>query len=91
VWAQVRKQCALLKGSIRDNRIEVVAQGIRRVRVYLDQELVDFDRKVTIVVNGRRSRLRAVARKVEVMLQHVHETGDTARLYWDCVDLPVRK
>ncbi|MHC4514770.1 MAG: alpha/beta hydrolase family protein [Planctomycetota bacterium] len=91
VWAQVRKQCALLKGSIRDNRIEVVAQGIRRVRVYLDQELVDFDRKVTIVVNGRRSRPRAVARKVEVMLQHVHETGDTARLYWDCVDLPVRK
>ena len=91
VWAQVREQCALLKGSIRDNLIDVVAQGISRVRVYLDPELVDFDRKVTIVVNGRRSRPSAVARKVEVMLQHVHETGDTARLYWDRVDLPVRK
>jgi len=89
VWAEVRRQCASLEGSIRGNRVNVVARGIKRLRVYFDPELIDFDRKVTVTVNGKRSRARAVRRKTDVVLELVHETGDTACLYWDFVDLAV--
>jgi hypothetical protein len=44
---------------------------------------------VTIVVNGKVARTLKPARQPEVMLQHVHETGDTSRLYWAFVDVTV--
>lgn len=89
VWEAVRKQCGWLGGSIVDNRVEVTVQGMNRVRVYLDPELVDYGKPVTLVLNGKVRRTLTAVRQVEVMLQHVRETGDTSRLYWAFVDLPV--
>jgi dienelactone hydrolase len=89
VWSKVRDQCAFLRGSIANNRIEITAHGVGRLRVYFDPELLDFRAKVTVVVNGVANPPLAIARRPEVLLQHVRETGDTARLYWDCADLRV--
>jgi hypothetical protein len=89
VWDAVRKQCGWLAGRIADNRVEVTVQGISRVRVYFDPELLDYGAPVTLVLNGKVRRTLTPVRQVEVMLQHVRETGDTSRLYWASVDLAV--
>jgi hypothetical protein len=89
VWEAVRKQCGWLAGSIAGNRVEVTVQGMSRVRIYLDPELVDYAAPVTLVLNGKVRRTLQPVRQAEVMLQHVRETGDTSRLYWAFVDLAV--
>ncbi|MFY9341134.1 MAG: hypothetical protein WAT39_01505 [Planctomycetota bacterium] len=89
VWAAVRDLCGHLAGTIAGNRIEITAHGMRRLRVYLDPEIVNFEAPVTIVVNGKVVRTLKPARQPEVMLQHVHETGDTSRLYFAFVDVSV--
>jgi pimeloyl-ACP methyl ester carboxylesterase len=89
VWSKVREQCALLRGKVQGNRVEVEARGTGRVRVWFDPELVDFGAKVTVVLNGKVLAPRALRRRVDVLLRAVHETGDTSRLYWDFVDLRV--
>jgi hypothetical protein len=89
VWDAVRDACAHVAGTVAGNRIEIQAHGMRRLRVYLDPEIVDFGAPVTIAVNGKVVRTLRPARQPDVMLQHVHETGDTKRLYWAFADVPV--
>ena len=89
VWDAVRDLCARLAGTIAGNRIEIEAHGMRRLRVYLDPAIVDFEGQVTIVVNGKVARTFKPTRQPDVMLQHVHETGDTSRLYFAFVDVAV--
>lgn len=90
VWKHVQGQCARMRGTIAGNTILIEAQGVERIRVWFDPELVDFERKVTVTCNGKRSRATTPKRRVDVMLKQVHATGDTERLYWDYLDVPVR-
>lgn len=90
VWDQVARECARLEGSIQGERITVTAHGVGRLRVYFDPELVDYARKVTVTVNGKTHAPLALERSAETLLRHVHETGDTARLYWAFRDYDVR-
>ncbi|MFK7739820.1 MAG: hypothetical protein AB8H80_05805 [Planctomycetota bacterium] len=90
VWREVQRQCARLHGVIAGNAIRIETQGIGRLRVWLDPELIDFDRKVAITCNGKKQRKHQPKRRIDVMLSRLHATGDTARLYWDYVDFTVR-
>jgi len=89
VWNQVRSECASLRGSIQGNRIVVTTQGVGRVRVYFDPKLVDYRNKVTVTINGKTWPPLALKRQPDVLLTHVHETGDTSRLYWAYHDFDV--
>ena len=89
IWNQVQQECGRLEGMVAGNTMRIAAQGIGRLRVWFDPRLVDFDAKVTITVNGQARAPLQPSRKLDVMLQRVHETGDTARLYLDFVDLTV--
>jgi hypothetical protein len=91
MWDQVRKECALLKGAIQDNRISVTAEGIGKLRVYFDPAIVDYRAKVTVTINGKMRPPVALEKKADVMLRHVHETGDTSRLYWAFRDFAVNE
>ena len=44
---------------------------------------------MTVKINGKKSTQLTLDRRIEVMLQHVHETGDTSRLYWGFHDFAV--
>jgi len=89
VWDAVRKQCGYLAGTVAANRVDVTTQGVGRVRIYLDPELVDFGESVTIAVNGKVARTLKPVLQPDVMLQRVRETGDTSCLYWAFVDLTI--
>jgi hypothetical protein len=59
--------------------------------VYFDPEIVDYASKVTVTINGKTHGVPALERRADVMLQHVHETGDTSRLYWAFEDYVVNQ
>ena len=85
LWEYVKTQCAFLEGSIKGNRVKITAEGIGRLRVWFDPELVDYGRPVSVSINRKsRGRLR-LERSPETLLREVHRTGDTARLYWACL------
>jgi hypothetical protein len=89
IWEQVKEECAFLQGSVRDNRIDVTVKGVGRLRIWFDPAIVDFKAKVTVAINGKPRPPFAVEKKAETMLRHVHETGDTSRLYWAYKDFAV--
>lgn len=90
IWEQVKKECAWFKATNRGNVIDVtVVRGVGKLRVWFDPELVDFGAPVRVKINGKLRSSLVLDRRVEAMLQHVHETGDTSRLYWSFHDFAV--
>jgi hypothetical protein len=89
VWAEVARRCASLAGTIAGDRVRVEAHGVGRVRVYFDPELVDYGAPLTVTIDGKAQKPFTPKRSAEVMLEHVHATGDTARLYWAFRDFDV--
>lgn len=47
-----------------------------KLRVYLNDELLDLDRPVTVILNGRTVFAGQVARRVSVMMRSLAERGD---------------
>lgn len=90
-WKLVQDRCARLAGIVAGNRMRIEAQGVGRLRVWFDPELVDFGAKVDIEIGGKVVRSVQPKRRLDVMLARVWATGDTSALYWDHVDLVVPK
>jgi hypothetical protein len=95
IWDQVRKECAFMKGSIlTGNQIQVTTQGIGRLRIWFDPDLIDYQKKVTVTINGKARPPLTLSMDAATMLRRVHATGDTSRLYWASAEfgeLEVRK
>lgn len=91
LWQVVQERCARLAGLVAGNRMRIEAQGVGKLRVWFDPELVDFDAKVDIEIGGKQVRSVQPRRRLDVMLAHVWATGDTSALYWDFVDVAVPK
>jgi len=90
LWEYVQGQCARLEGKAERERITLTAQGVGKLRVYFDPELVTYGKKLVVTLNGKAQAPVVPAKDAAVLLQHVHETGDTARLYWAFHDYAVR-
>jgi len=60
------------------------------LRVYFDPELVSYGKKVVVTLNGKAQPAVTPEKDAAVMLQHVHETGDTVRIYWASRDFAIR-
>jgi len=91
LWQVVQGRCARLAGRVAGNMIRIEAQGVGRLRVWFDPELVDFGAKVEVEVNGKKVTSVQPRRRLDVMLARVWATGDTSALYWDFVDVAVPK
>jgi dienelactone hydrolase len=64
-----------------DNRIQVKTQHVRRYSLFLNRQLVDLDRPVTVVTNGRVSFQGLVAPSVETLLGDARQRKDRHRLF----------
>ena len=56
------------------NRIDVTAHHVRRVKLYLDDTLVDLDRPVAISVNGEDVFTGKIPRSLHTALEQVRAT-----------------
>jgi len=90
LWEHVQGLCARLEGTLTAGRITIQAQGVGKLRVYFDPELVPYGKKVSVTINGKPEPPVVPKRDVATLLQHVHASGDTARLYGAFHDYRVR-
>lgn len=72
-----------------DNTLTLLAQNSRKLTVYLHPRMVDFGKKVRIVVNGKQVFDRKVEPDLAVMLDLVREFDDRGRVFWAKVDVDV--
>ena len=63
------------------NRIEVKAEHVQRYSVFLNEQLIDFSKPVTVVTNGRLSFEGTVTPSVETLLRQARLRQDPERLF----------
>ena len=63
--------------SVRGQRIEVTAQGLKRVRLLLDDADIDLDRQVEIVVNNSALPLFRLDRSASTIVKSTARFGDS--------------
>ena len=76
------------EGSITNNNGIYISTGAGQVSVWLSPEMVNFDRRVNIVVNGKRVNVRdpLVEGNLETLLEDVRTRGDRQHPFWVKVD-----
>ena len=67
-----------------------VRSGTDRVTVWLTPDIVDFQERLTVVVNGRRAgkRDKPVRPDLQTLLEDVRTRGDRQNPFWARVDFP---
>lgn len=77
-----RKVYAKLSVDVRDgNHIEVSTGRVRRYTLFLNDELIDFSKPVTVVTDGSTSFQGLVSPRVETLLRDVRRRQDVDRLF----------
>jgi predicted esterase len=71
---------------LENNRVTVSARSGRGI-VWLSPEVVDFDKKITVTVNGRDIRKEGAA-DIETLLEDVRTRGDRQHPFWAKVEWP---
>ena len=71
------------------NRIELATTNVRRIRVLLHPRMVDFEKPVTIVANGKVAFEGKVEPDLAAMLSMVREFQDRGRVFWAVVEVAV--
>jgi predicted esterase len=60
--------------------------GAERVRVWLSPELVDFDRPITVTLDGRKLTREGVDPDIDVLLEDLRLRGDRQHPFWAVVE-----
>lgn len=72
-----------------DNRFEITTSQIRQLHVHLHPKMVDFDREVTIAVNGEVRFAGKVTPDPVHMLEHARAYDDRGKVFWARVSVSV--
>jgi surfactin synthase thioesterase subunit len=84
-----QRRYARLEAEIKDNRIEVRTQRIRRYTLYMNEKLVDFSQPITIVTNGSTSYQGLVPLSPETLLRERRLRHDAGAIYPGSVSVNV--
>jgi pimeloyl-ACP methyl ester carboxylesterase len=77
-----RRVYAKLDASISgSNRIEVMAEHVQRYSLFLNEQLIDFSKPLTVVTNGQLSFEGSVTPSVETLLRQARLRQDPERLF----------
>ncbi len=77
-----RREYAKVDASIAGtNRIEVTAERVERYSLFLNEQLIDFSKPLTVVTNGRLSFSGVVSPSVETLLRQARLRQDPQTLF----------
>lgn len=89
-WIETDARQGLVRAEIvSPTQIEVTARRTGTVTVFLNDDLVDLDRELSIVVNGQLVYSGPVRRSARVALEEARRLNDERRIYSARVVLPV--
>lgn len=80
---------SLLATNRGDNRIEITSDGVRNLTVFLHPKMVDFDKPVSITVNGKQMHNANPAVDPKLMFRLAQEFDDRGRVFWSKVELEI--
>jgi hypothetical protein len=64
-----------------------VNSAARATTLWLSPNLIDFDRRVQVTVNGRRGKSRFVQPSIAAMIDDFRNRADREKLYWARIDI----
>ena len=70
-----------IHAQIEDNHIKLVTADIRRLRLRLDDQLVDLDQPVTVMANGMKIFEGMVKRELRCLVETLEERGDPEMMF----------
>jgi hypothetical protein len=84
----VNTRLAAVDARVHDRRrIEITTENVKHLTVLLSPQLVDWDQKVTITVNGEERRQEVPKTSLRLILKRFRTGWDTTALPWDRVQL----
>ncbi|MBI4618381.1 MAG: dienelactone hydrolase family protein [Planctomycetes bacterium] len=72
------------------NRIEIRADRVASLTVFLSDRMLDLDSAIEIVANGKPRFKGKKERSVEYLLEHCRKTGERDRTYWNEVRIDLK-
>jgi len=75
-------QAMQVKGSITSNNGLNVRTGSTHCTVWIAPQMIDFGRRVNVVVNGRRLNGQLARPDLQVLLEDVRARGDRQHPFW---------
>ncbi|OHB72406.1 MAG: hypothetical protein A2W23_03420 [Planctomycetes bacterium RBG_16_43_13] len=72
------------------NEVNIKCDGLKKFRVYLHDKLLDLDRNIKIIVNGKTAFEGKVTRSPYFTLKHITDTNDTGRVFAQMVEVEVK-
>ncbi|MCF6159200.1 MAG: hypothetical protein E3K32_11695 [wastewater metagenome] len=72
-----------------DNEIHLTVQGVKEVRLYLDDRLIDMERPLSVYINGRMVFSGKINGSLRALLETVKKRNDREALFSAYVDLKV--
>lgn len=81
---------AIVRARRKGNAIDITAEEVRELRVWLDDAMVDLERPVTITVNGRKMHEGVLKRSLDTLIDDARRRHDTSMLFSASVDLRLR-
>lgn len=73
-----------------NNEFLIVSQNVRKLSVYVHPKMIDFDKPVSITVNGEQLFNEKATRDPEIMFDLTREFDDRGRIFWARIDLEVK-
>ncbi|MFQ5956960.1 MAG: dienelactone hydrolase family protein [Candidatus Brocadiales bacterium] len=90
VRPEVFPETATIAAEIREgNEIYLTTQGIKALRIYLDDGLIDMENSVRVYINGRSVYFGKVCRSVRTLLDTVRKKNDRKASFAAHLDLRV--
>ncbi len=74
------------KGTLTGQNVLYVQTGVGQIRVWLAPEMLDFDQRATISVNGKRIGGPEIQPSLAVLLEDVRTRGDRQHPFWARLD-----
>ena len=89
-WPPKKPRPATIEGELKDGNQISLRSGAGLSIVWLTPEMVDFDQRLTINVDGRSERA-AVSPSTDVILEDARTRGDRQHPFWAKVEIQGRR
>jgi hypothetical protein len=83
-WPVSKPAAAKIEGSVSSSNSIRIKSGAKRTTVWLSPEIVDFDKRIQLTVDGKKIRDDYVP-DLEVLLEDARQRADRQHVFWDKV------
>lgn len=85
------KDTVSIQATLKDNHIEIKTEGVKKLKVFLNKELVSFIKPVSITMNGKEVFNKKVIPDVKTLLRNYKQFADSEMLFTAEIEVEMLK